>query len=100
MGQMKIEKYKKLYSLSADEFDLLDDNTKNQFIFQGSRNWDFYFNNKNNLENYSALNNVALLNFDNEEAFEGYLSSNKIIDYSLEHIHESDQYCVLIENHA
>jgi hypothetical protein len=24
------------------------------------------------LENYSALNNVALLNFDNEEAFEGY----------------------------
>jgi hypothetical protein len=44
MGQMKIEKYKKLYSLSADEFDLLDDNTKNQFIFQGSRNWDFSIN--------------------------------------------------------
>jgi len=92
--------YKNLYSLPADELDGLDDKSIENFVFQGSENWDLYFNKTLKNSGISEFENVSLLEFTEKKEFENYLKHNAIIDYSLEHISELNKYFVLVANHG
>ena len=92
--------YKNLYSLPADELDSLDDKSIDSFIFQGSENWDLYFNKTLKNSEISEFENVSLLEFAEKQEFKNYLKQNAIIDYSLEHFSELNKYFVLVAHHG
>ena len=92
--------YKNLYSLPADELDNIDNESIESFIFQGSKNWDLYFNKTLKNSEISEFENVSLLEFTEKQEFENYLKHNAIIDYSLEHVSELNKYFVLVANHG
>ena len=92
--------YKNLYSLPTDELDSLDDKRNESFIFQGSENWDLYFNKTLKNSEISEFENVSLLEFTEKKEFKNYLKQNAIIDYSLEHVSELNKYFVLVANHG
>jgi len=95
---MQIINYDKLYSLPASALDYLDDNDMKKFLFQGSTNWDLYFNVSLDDDDVAEFTNVSLLVFNNKKEFKKYLDANKkIIDYSLEHVNEHGKYYVLVE---
>ena len=91
--------YKNLYFLPVDELDNIDNESSESFIFQGSKNWDLYFNKTLKNNEISEFKNVSLLNFTEKKEFENYLKNNEIIDYSLEHVSELNKYFVLVANH-
>jgi len=92
--------YKNLYSLPVDELDNIDNESRESFIFQGSKNWDLYFNKTFQNNEISEFKNVSLLNFTEKKEFENYLKNNEIIDYSLEHVSELNKYFILVTNHG
>ena len=95
---MSIEKYDKLYSISAEEFVLRSDVLEENFVFQGSKNWDMYMSKKPQFEDFSTFEKVKLLDFYDKKEFDDYLVNNSIIDYSLEHIHDLNRYFILADN--
>jgi hypothetical protein len=95
---MGMENYQRLYSTPIDDFDTLDKEVKNSFVFQGSKNWDMYLDKKENTQELSTFKNVILLDFSEKKEFEDYLRSHKIIDYSIEHVYDLKKYFVLISN--
>ena len=96
---MEIQNYEILYSLSAEDFELVEDeNIINSFIFQGSKNWDMYFLKRDFALELDEYNKVTLLASDNKNEFEHYINNNPIIDYSLEHVNELNKYFILVAN--
>ena len=93
---MRVKDYKQLFCISADEYDKYGDDIHDDFVFQGSKNWDFYFEKKIECDDLDIFTNVKLLNFEDRESFEKFLTKNKIIDYSLEH-KLKDNYLVLVD---
>jgi len=95
---MQIINYEKLYSLPAYELDNLNNNDVENFIFQGSTNWDFYFDTFVKNDDISELKNVSLLEFTDKKDFEKYLAKKQnIIDYSMEHFTQLGKYFVLVK---
>jgi len=85
---MRAKIYEKVYSVEAQEFDNLSTKKLNTFIFQGSKNWDFYFPEAEGLNECEIACNVALLKTKDKNEFESYLQryqKHKVIDYSIEH---------------
>jgi len=97
---MEAVTYKSLYSLPAEALDNFNNSETENFIFQGSRNWDLYFEKSFENDEVSEFNNVSLLNFTQTREFEHYLKTNKIIDYSLEHLNELGKYFILVDNNG
>ena len=73
---------KKLYIANIDEVSL---KVENSFIMCGSKNWDFYFTQKDDNTYYEELENVKLIEFNTKYEFEKFILKNDCIDYSLEH---------------
>jgi len=92
--------YKNLYSRPAEELDNIDNESIKNFIFQGSKNWDLYFDKTLKNSEISEFKNVSLLEFAKKQEFENYLKHNAIIDYSLEHFSELNKYFVLVAHHG
>ena len=92
--------YKNLYSLPVDEIDNIDNESSKSFIFQGTKNWDLYFDKTPKNSEISEFKNVLLLHFSGKNEFENYLHNNEIIDYSLEHVSELNKYFVLVTHHG
>jgi len=95
---MKITNYDILYSLPADELDNLSDDGMKNFIFQGSTNWDFYFDAFIKNDEISEFKDVSLLEFTGKKDFEKYISEKpNVIDYSIDHLNQLGKYFVLIK---
>ncbi len=94
---MRIERFKQLFCVSADEYSKYHGGICENFVFQGSQNWDFYFEKQPICKDLDVIKNVKLITFGNQEDFEKFLDENKIIDYSLEHRFEGD-YLVLVDS--
>jgi len=92
--------YKNLYSLPADKLDNMETESTESFIFQGSKNWDLYFNKTLKNNEISEFENVSLLELSEKKEFTNYLKHNAIIDYSLEYVSELNKYFVLVANHG
>ena len=92
-----VNKNSQLFCISADDYDRCSDSICEDFVFQGSQNWDFYFEKKPRCKDLDSVKNIKLINFRNQDDFEKFLSNNEIIDYSLEHRFESD-YLVLVDS--
>jgi len=97
---MEAVTYKNLYSLPAETLDNSNNLATENCIFQGSKNWDLYFETSFENGEVSKFSNVALLNFTNKREFESYLKTNKIIDYSIEHFSDLGKYFVLVVNNG
>lgn len=92
--------YKNLYSLPVEELDNLNNKIKKSFVFQGSKNWDLYFE-KTLLNNeISEFKDVLLIDFSKKNEFEKYIKENNVIDYSMEHFKELGKYFVLVNNNG
>ena len=93
--------YDKLYSTEAGELDFIDDDIKNSFVFQGSKNWDLYFSKKPDIEDFEIHSNAKLTAFkiNEEQEFKKHLNK-RVIDYSIEHIYEEgvNSYYILEPN--
>ena len=93
--------YDKLYSTEAGELDFIDDDIAESFVFQGSKNWDLYFLKKPNIEYFEIHSNVKLTAFklNEEKEFKKHLNK-RVIDYSIEHVHEEgvNSYYILEPN--
>lgn len=93
---MKKTYYESLHVVDADVLE--EEELAENFLFQGSKNWDLYFLEAiPNLES-ELLENVSLLEFEEKSEFENYLQNNQILDYSLEHIEELSKYLILADN--
>ena len=97
---MEAVTYKSLYSLPAEALDNVNNSETENFIFLGSKNWDLYFEKSFENDEASEFKNVALFNFTEKREFEDYLKTNKIIDYSIEHLNELGKYFVLVANNG
>lgn len=94
---MKKTYYESLYVVDVDVLEE-NENIAENFLFQGSKNWDLYFLEAvSNIES-ELLENILLLEFEEKSEYENYLQKNQIIDYSLEHVHEQNRYFVLADN--
>lgn len=95
MSTKKVVHYNFLYSLPASALEYLKDKDMEKFVFQGSKNWDLYFDSLMD-DDASEFKDVNLLEFDNKEEFQKYLDKNvNVIDYSLEHSGESGKFYIL-----
>jgi len=97
---MKAVTYKNLYSLPTDELDNFNNFETENFIFQGSKNWDLYFEMSFENDEVSEFNNVVLINFTEKREFEQYFKTNRIINYSLEHFNELGKYFIFVNNNC
>ena len=93
---MKVKNYKQLFCISINEYDKNSDDICDGFVFQGSKNWDLYFDKKPKCKDIDVLSDIKLVDFQDKKNFESFLDKNKIIDYSVEHISEGD-YLVLVD---
>lgn len=94
--------FKKIYSLPIDEFENISYKETESFVFQGSKNWDMYFSKSLNNSQTDLFENVVLLDFQDKREFENYLSKvskDNLIDYSMEHIFETnvEKYFLLVQ---
>ena len=97
--------FKKIYSLSIDEFENISYKETESFVFQGSKNWDMYFSKSLNNIQTDLFENVVLLDFQDKREFENYLSKvskDNLIDYSMEHFLEKsiNKYFVLVNKNG
>lgn len=97
--------FKKIYSLSIDEFENISYKETESFVFQGSKNWDMYFSKSLNNIQTDLFENVVLLDFQYKREFENYLSKvpkDNLIDYSMEHVLEKgvNKYFVLVNKNG
>ena len=97
--------FKKIYSLSIDEFENISYKETESFVFQGSKNWDMYFSKSLNNIQTDLFENVVLLDFQYKREFENYLSKvpkDNMIDYSIEHFFEKsiNKYFVLVNKNG
>jgi len=97
---MEAVTYKKLYSLPVDALDNFNNLETENFIFQGSKNWDLYFEKSFENDEVSEFNNVILIKFTQIREFEQYLKTNKTVDYSIEHFNELGKYFILVDNNG
>lgn len=97
---MEAVTYKSLYSLPAEALDNFNNSEIENFIFQGSKNWDLYFETSFKHDEISEFSNVALLNFTQIKEFEDYLKTDKIIEYSIEHFSDLGKYFILVDNNG
>lgn len=93
---MKTTHFKSLYISQAYALD--EDIAADNFLFQGSRNWDLYFSESIKDLDAEVLENVSLLEFDTKEELESYMYNHKTLDYSLEHAADLHKYYALINN--
>lgn len=97
---MEAVTYKSLYTLPSEALDNFNNSEIENFIFQGSSNWNLYFEKSFENDEISEFDNVILLNFTEKKEFEDYLKTNKIIDYSIEHLNEFGKYFILVANNG
>lgn len=97
---MEVVTYQKVYSLPAEALDNFNNSETENFIFQGSQNWNLYFETSFKNDEISEFNNVTLLKFTQIREFEDYLKTNKIIDCSIEHFSNLGKYFVLVANNG
>ena len=97
-------KYEKIYphlcSLAVNDFFKSYKIVKESFIFQGSGNWDIYYTKKDKRFDYSMFENVELIGFDTLKEVNNFdITKNKIIDFSREHIFETnvEKYFLLVQ---
>ncbi len=90
--------YEKLYIVPSDEIDNLSSTALDNLVFQGSKNWDFYFDKNIKNKESCLLKNSLLLEFDKKDEFEKYLREKEVIDYSIEHLSQLNKYFILVHN--
>lgn len=85
--------YNKVYTMDAED---LSEQQMNHFIMCGDVNWEYYFDKVVDINvNYSEVNNIEFLEFDNQELATEYLNTlqdNKLQDISF----ETDYFGILI----
>lgn len=72
-------------SLHILDIDALNEVEQSQLIMCGSQNWDHYFSENSEEANIETLSNVMIIEFKNTHDFESFITTNQIIDFSLEH---------------
>lgn len=79
---MRKTKYESIFILDTDA---LEQKQQDELLMCSSQNWEHYFLTNVLDANIETLSHVEFIEFDNNDEFDNYISSNKIIDYSFEH---------------
>ncbi|MFA7083330.1 MAG: hypothetical protein WC141_02225 [Arcobacteraceae bacterium] len=75
-----MELFQKLYIANIDE---VSKEVEESFLMCG-KNWDFYFTKKDNKTDFEELDNIQYIEFVKNIEFQQFLSTHKVIDYSIE----------------